>query len=286
VCDDRDVRLHEMSIDTSTTRRGGRFGILRPVAIRYGTQCTLASSGKNRRCAGQRGENAIPRRDGLFLCFYITWRLFQERNVTFGGRAPKPLLTGPRKPCFGARSGKGAKRPCAIARRNPTVNIQRILHAILRSISSLRQDRRSIRPGDHHRRPPRESPAGRWRAGQPRHLNSIPASHSPTPRIAPQWPTADAPGTSHRGCTDGSTPCSLILHQWTDSYQGPIADPPSLKPAGRDATADRPRRSTSKRNAVAASDGNHSVGVRINVHGPTRPPRMRHLGVRANSSKY
>jgi hypothetical protein len=62
--------------------------------------------------------------------------------------------------------------------------------------------------------------------------------------------------------------------------------PTTLNPASRDAIAELRRRSTSKGNAIAASDGNHSVRVQISIHGPARPPRRRNLGLRANSSKY
>jgi hypothetical protein len=108
---------------------------------------------------------------------------------------------------------------------------------------------------------------------------------------SPQRPTAGAPGTSpfertspsHGGCTGRSTSRGLIHHPLTDSHHGPIADAPSLNPAGRDAIAEPRPRPTSKRNAISAGDGNHLLGVHINVHGADRPPHRRNPELRANS---
>jgi hypothetical protein len=289
VCVDRDVRLHGMSSDAGVVRRGIRLGLLCPVAIPYATRNVPEESagGTGRDLNFWGGGGA---RFWTFSChgtqiFYTKIAVWATEVANPGKRGELSLFWARDRP--GPRSGPGRSRAeilrltfsrfCTLF-ANSSPGSARI-GGLYAPATTIAGPRANLPPAYGARANPSTSIQFRPLTGSA-HLPATADGRCPR----------DVSFRTHRAIARRLHGPIHVLqshpHKWTDSYHGPIADPPGLKPAGRDATAEPRPRSTSKRNAIAASDVNHSVGVQISIHAPDRPPHVRNPELRATFSKY
>jgi hypothetical protein len=116
VCVDRDVRLHEMSVDTSAMRRGGRLGCLRTAAIPYATQCPRESAGEESRLRRTARGKRDPPAGCAISVFLHHMEAFPSVKIHVWRTCTNPAPDGPGKALFLARDRGRARSVLARSR--------------------------------------------------------------------------------------------------------------------------------------------------------------------------